>query len=236
MIEVNDLWVYYSSIPVLRGVSIKVKSRDIISIVGPNGAGKSTLLKSIIGYVKPSRGKIFLNGKDISGINPDEAVRLGIVYVPERKRIFPELSVEKNLLIGSYIRGIDRDRSKELLEFVFELFPNLRVKRNKPAAILSGGEAQMVAVGRGIMSDPSILLLDEPSLGLAPKIVSLIYDAIIKLNRSQGTTIVIADQIIKALEVSSYGYVINNGIVIEQGEREYLLSKKVITDIYFKYS
>jgi len=235
VLSVRDLWVHYYSNPALRGVDIEVPEGSIVAIIGPNGSGKSTLLRSIIGYVKPSRGKVLFRGSDITGLDPPETLRMGIVYVPERRRVFPELSVEKNLLIGSYIRGIDRRRTKELLDLVYSLFPNLRLKRDKPAAILSGGEAQMVAVGRGIMSDPDILLLDEPSLGLAPKIIASIYDAILKLNRSSGMTIVVTDQTLKALEISNYGYVISNGVIIEKGDKGYLIEHKKIVDLYFKY-
>lgn len=140
LLSVRDLWVHYSSNPALRGVGIEVPEGGVVAIIGPNGSGKSTLLKSIIGYVKPSRGRVFFRGEDITGLDPSKALRMGIVYVPERRRVFPELSVEKNLLIGSYIRGVDKRRSRELLDLVYSLFPNLRVKRSKPAAVLSGGE------------------------------------------------------------------------------------------------
>ncbi len=236
LLSVRDLWVHYSSNPALRGVDIEVPEGGVVAIIGPNGSGKSTLLKSIIGYVKPSRGRVVFRGEDITGLDPSKALRMGIVYVPERRRVFPELSVEKNLLIGSYIRGVDKRRSRELLDLVYSLFPNLRVKRSKPAAVLSGGEAQMVAVGRGIMSDPEVLLLDEPSLGLAPRVVASIYDAVSRLNRSRGVTVVVADQMLRALEISSHGYVISNGVVIEHGDREYLMRHKTIVDVYFKYS
>jgi branched-chain amino acid transport system ATP-binding protein len=226
ILEVKNIKVRYSGLPVLQGVSLSVNSGETVCVVGANGAGKSTLLRAIMGTQRAFEGQILFSGKEIQQLRTEEIVRLGIVYVPEEKMLFRPLAVEENLMLGAYILS-DQHRIQENLDFVYALFPRLKERRLQPASTLSGGEQQMVAIGRGLMSRPQILMLDEPSLGLAPKLVDEVLDTVRRL-KAQGMTILLVEQNVReALDLADRGYVIQTGrIVGEGGGKELLASDK----------
>jgi len=226
ILEVKNIKVRYSGLPVLQGVSLSVNFSETVCVVGANGAGKSTLLRAIMGTQRAFEGQILFSGKEIQRLRTEEIVRLGIVYVPEEKMLFRPLSVEENLMLGAYILA-DAHRIQENLDFVYTLFPRLKERRLQPASTLSGGEQQMVAIGRGLMSRPQILMLDEPSLGLAPKLVDEVLDTVRRL-KAEGMTILLVEQNVReALDLADRGYVIQTGrIVGEGGGKELLASDK----------
>jgi branched-chain amino acid transport system ATP-binding protein len=224
ILEVRNIRVRYSGLPVLQGLSLSVNSGETVCVVGSNGAGKSTLLRAIMGTQRAFEGQILFSGKEIQRLRTEEIVRLGIAYVPEEKMLFRPLAVEENLMLGAYILS-DSRRIQENLDFVYTLFPRLRERRLQPASTLSGGEQQMVAIGRGLMSRPQVLMLDEPSLGLAPKLVDEVLDTVRRL-KSEGMTILLVEQNVReALDLSDRGYVIQTGRMVgEGGGRELLAS------------
>ena len=226
ILEVKNIKVRYSGLPVLQGVSLSVNSGETVCVVGANGAGKSTLLRAIMGTQRAFEGQILFSGREIQQLRTEEIVRLGIVYVPEEKMLFRPLAVEENLMLGAYILS-DQHRIQENLAFVYALFPRLKERRLQPASTLSGGEQQMVAIGRGLMSRPQILMLDEPSLGLAPKLVDEVLDTVRRL-KAEGMTILLVEQNVReALDLADRGYVIQTGrIVGEGGGKELLASDK----------
>ena len=226
ILEVKNIKVRYSGLPVLQGVSLSVNSGETVCVVGANGAGKSTLLRAIMGTQRAFEGQILFSGKEIQQLRTEEIVRLGIVYVPEEKMLFRPLAVEENLMLGAYILSYQH-RIQENLDFVYALFPRLKERRLQPASTLSGGEQQMVAIGRGLMSRPQILMLDEPSLGLAPKLVDEVLDTVRRL-KAEGMTILLVEQNVReALDLADRGYVIQTGrIVGEGGGKELLASDK----------
>jgi branched-chain amino acid transport system ATP-binding protein len=200
-----------------------VNSGETVCVVGANGAGKSTLLRAVMGTQRAFEGQILFSGKEIQRLRTEEIVRLGIVYVPEEKMLFRPLAVEENLMLGAYILT-DANRVQENLDFVYTLFPRLRERRLQPASTLSGGEQQMVAIGRGLMSRPRILMLDEPSLGLAPKLVDEVLDTVRRL-KQQGMTILLVEQNVReALDLADRGYVIQTGRMVGQGTGKELLA------------
>lgn len=225
--DVKDIKVRYSGLPVIQGVSIYVNSGETVCVVGANGAGKSTLLKAIMATVKIFDGSILLNGKEINNLNTEKIVAMGIVYVPEERMLFSPMSVEENLLLGAYTLN-DGNRTGDNLQFVYNLFPRLKERRTQAASTLSGGEQQMVAIGRGLMSNPKILMLDEPSLGLAPRLVDEVLDTVKKL-KEQGMTILIVEQNVReALEFSDRGYVLQTGRIVLEGKGQELLDSDVV--------
>lgn len=211
MLELKGVNTYYGNIQALKGVDIRVDEGEIITLIGANGAGKSTTLMSICGIVQPKSGEIVFQGRDIAGMDPDAIVGLGISQVPEGRRIFPHLTVRENLDMGALLRrdteGIRRD-----LDYVYELFPILAERRNQPGGTLSGGEQQMLAISRALMARPKLLLLDEPSLGLAPLIVRQIFEVIKTINEENGTTVFLVEQNANlALQLAHRGYVMETG-------------------------
>jgi branched-chain amino acid transport system ATP-binding protein len=225
--DVKDIKVRYSGLPVIQGVSIYVNSGETVCVVGANGAGKSTLLKAIMATVKIVEGSILFNGKEINNLNTEKIVSMGIVYVPEERMLFSPMSVEENLLLGAYTLN-DGNRTGDNLQFVYNLFPRLKERRTQAASTLSGGEQQMVAIGRGLMSNPKILMLDEPSLGLAPRLVDEVLDTVKKL-KEQGMTILIVEQNVReALEFSDRGYVLQTGRIVLEGKGQELLDSDVV--------
>lgn len=213
----------YSGLPVLQGLSLSVNSGETVCVVGANGAGKSTLLRAIMGTQRAFEGQILFSGKEIQRLRTEEIVRLGIVYVPEEKMLFRPLAVEENLMLGAYILS-DVHRIQENLDFVYTLFPRLKERRLQPASTLSGGEQQMVAIGRGLMSRPQVLMLDEPSLGLAPKLVDEVLDTIRRL-KEEGMTILLVEQNVReALDLADRGYVIQTGRMVGEGSGKELLA------------
>jgi len=223
ILEVKNIKVRYSGLPVLQGVSLSVNSGETVCVVGANGAGKSTLLRAVMGTQRAFEGQILFSGTEIQRLRTEEIVRLGIVYVPEEKMLFRPLAVEENLLLGAYILS-DPHRIRENLDFVYALFPRLKERRLQPASTLSGGEQQMVAIGRGLMSRPQILMLDEPSLGLAPKLVDEVLDTVRRL-KQQGMTILLVEQNVReALDLADRGYVIQTGRMVGEGTGKELLA------------
>jgi branched-chain amino acid transport system ATP-binding protein len=221
LLAIRDLSVSYGAVVALRDVALEVRRGEIATVLGPNGAGKSTLLKTIAGVLAPARGEIVVDGGRIDGAPAEEVVRRGLALVPEGRMVFPRLTVAENLQVGAHARR-DRDAVATTLERVLEMFPVLRARARQAAGTLSGGEQQQLAIARAMMSEPSLLLLDEPSLGLAPIVVDLVFDLIAELRR-QGTTILLVEQNVhRALEVADHGAVIAVGRVVLQGSAKEL--------------
>jgi len=232
VLSVRNLESYYGPIMAIRGVSLDVREGQIVTVLGANGAGKTTLLKTISGVMEPEKGEIFYNGRDIAGAEPDEVVRAGIVHVPEGREVFPLLNVEENLAMGAYTRR-DAGGVREDTEMVFSYFPILKERRRQAAGTLSGGQQQMLAIGRGLMARPKLMLLDEPSLGLSPLLVSEIFDIIGRLNREQKVTMMLVEQnAIVALDVADYGYVMELGRIVMADEAQRLLQSKDVQEFY----
>ena len=231
MLELKGLSVYYGGIHALQGIDLKVDDGKIITLIGANGAGKSTTLNSIIGLVKPTSGKVIWNGEDISGKDPKDIVSRGLVLIPEGRRIFPNLTVNENLTLGAYAKNDKAEIEKER-QRCFELFPRLKERHKQQGGTLSGGEQQMLSVARGLMSRPKILMLDEPSLGLAPIISKMIFDIIKEINQ-EGTTILLVEQNAHAaLEIADYAYVLETGIIAMQNTGEALLKDDSVRKAY----
>lgn len=223
LLEIDDIWVRYSGMPVIQGISLAVDSGETVCVVGANGAGKSTLLRAVMGKQPPYRGRIRFEGQEIHRLSTEEVVRLGIVYVPEEKMLFGPLSVEENLKLGAYILR-DHQRIGQNLDFVFSLFPRMQERRRQPVTTLSGGEQQMVAIGRGLMSNPRILMLDEPSLGLAPILVDEVLDTVRRLKKEGMTILLVEQNVREALELADRGYVLQTGRIKAEGSGEELLA------------
>jgi branched-chain amino acid transport system ATP-binding protein len=213
MLKLTDIHTYYGNIHALKGIDIEIKEGEIISLIGANGAGKSTTLMTTCGIVPAKKGKIEFKGQDISALSPDKIVALGICQVPEGRRIFPYLTVAENLDMGAFLRN-DKNEIEKDLSYVYDLFPILAERKNQAGGTLSGGEQQMLAISRALMARPNVLLLDEPSLGLAPIIVKQIFDIIKQINKEQNTTIFIVEQNANlALQAAHRGYVMENGTI-----------------------
>jgi branched-chain amino acid transport system ATP-binding protein len=227
MLEVQNIEVRYSGLPVIQDISLNVREGELVSVVGGNGAGKSTLFKAIMGVLRPTRGEITFRGETVSGKTTAEIVRRGVVCIPEDRKLFRPLSVEENLRLGAYILK-DRHQHLTLMEEVFALFPRLKERRRQPAATLSGGEQQMLAIGRGLMADPKLLLLDEPSLGLAPLLVDEVFKVVKKL-KERGMTILLVEQNVReALEICSRGYILQTGRIVQEGTGTELLQSNAV--------
>ena len=232
LLRLDNLESNYGAVRALRGISMEVAKGSIVALLGANGAGKSTTLKAISGMVKPSAGRIEYDGEVIAGKTPNQIVKRGIALVPEGRRIFKDLSVNENLRMGSYIRK-DKAGIQSDLELFFELFPALSERSKQLGGSLSGGEQQMLAIGRGLMARPNLLLLDEPSLGLAPVLVSNIFEALGKINRENGTTLLIVEQNANiAMKNSSFGYVLQVGRIAVQGSSDELREKQEVVNSY----
>ena len=233
MLKLNGIHTFYGPIEALRGVDIEVKQGEIVSLIGNNGAGKSTTLMTISGILKPEAGDIIFEGKSIMGIPPHRIVEMGISQVPEGRRIFPRLTIKENLEMGAYTKfKVQSSEFKVQLDKIFELFPVLKERQKQPGGTLSGGEQQMLAIGRALMSNPKLLLLDEPSLGLAPIIVSKIFRTIKEINR-EGVTVLLVEQNARAaLKLSNRGYVLENGNVALEGTADKLLNNEQVRMAY----
>ena len=211
LLEVEDLHTFYGNIEALKGISLRVGEGEVVTLIGANGAGKTTTLRSISGLTPPRTGMVRFRGRDISVTPPQDIVRMGISHAPEGRRVFPRMTVIDNLMLGAFLRR--DDGIQEDLERVFKLFPRLEERRKQKGGTMSGGEQQMLAIGRALMANPDLLLLDEPSMGLAPILVERIYETIAEINR-QGTTILLVEQNANfALEISARGYVLETGQV-----------------------
>ncbi len=238
MLEVNNIEVVYNDvILVLKGISLSVPDKGIVALLGANGAGKSTVLKAISGLLQNQNGEltggaISFAGQPIHDRDPDRIVKLGISMVPEGRRIFDDLTVQENLLIGSYVRP-DRDGVKQDLAMVYQYFPVLAERRHQRSVYLSGGEQQMLAVGRALMSQPRLIMLDEPSLGLAPLLVRSIFDILSRINQEHGTSLLLVEQNARlALNFASYGYIMENGRIMLDGSSQELMQNQDVREFY----
>ena len=229
-LEVTGLEVAYGKITALRGASLTVDRSEIVTLIGANGAGKSTTVRTLAGLNRPVAGRVVFDGKDTIGQPPEEIVRRGLILAPEGRRIFPRMSVHENLIMGAYTRrdaGIKAD-----IERAFTLFPRLKEREKQLAGSLSGGEQQMLAIGRALMAKPKLLMLDEPSLGLAPILVEQIFTIILEIN-SQGTTVLLVEQnAYKALEIAHRGYVLETGVIVQTGTGKELLASEDVQKAY----
>lgn len=231
MLKVSNVEAFYGRIQALRGINLEIKEKEIVTLVGSNGAGKTTLLKTICGLIKPKSGSIIFDNKEITNMNPHEIVKLGLSMSPEGRQIFPKMTVEENLELGAYTRK-EKNEIKESYEKMYSLFPRLYERRTQAAGTMSGGEQQMLAIGRALMSKPKLLLLDEPSLGLAPLLVEVIFELIKEIN-NQGTTILLIEQNARmALNIAHRGYVIETGKIVLEDEAYALLQSEAIKNAY----
>lgn len=231
MLELNDIRTFYGPIEALKGITLKINQGEIVCLIGNNGAGKSTTLMAISGILKPKAGTISFIGSDISDMPPHSIVEMGISHVPEGRRIFPKLTVKENLEIGAYSRHRDH-RLKARMIKAYDLFPVLKEREKQLGGTLSGGEQQMLAISRALMSDPKLLLLDEPSLGLAPIIVSRIFKAIQEINKEGVTILLVEQNAHAALNLSSRGYVLENGRIRMHGQGKDLLNSEEVKKAY----
>jgi branched-chain amino acid transport system ATP-binding protein len=227
MLKVSEIEVRYSGVPIIHNVSLEVNKGELVSVVGSNGAGKSTLLKTIAGALHPTKGSIRFENKEIGRLSTPDIVKEGITYIPEARLIFGPLSVEENLEIGAYILNNDAEMKKNL-ESIYHLFPRLKERRLQLGGTLSGGEQQMLAIGRGLMSNPKLLMLDEPSLGLMPKLVDEMLEAVAKLKTAGLTILLVEQKVRESLELSDRGYVLQTGRTIHDGTGKDLLNAEVI--------
>ena len=232
LLEINDLIVLYGEIEALRGVSLKVDTGQVVTLLGSNGAGKSTTLRAISGLAKPAAGEILFEGKSIVGLGPEAIVRLGISHVPEGRRVFPGLTVKENIMLGASNRRVAKSQLAREADAMFDLFPDIRAFADKLGWTLSGGQLQMVAVARGLMAKPRLLLLDEPSLGLAPVIVQKVFSIIAEIRR-RGTTVLLVEQNARmALSVADRGYVLETGRLAVSGKPAELWSNDAVRAAY----
>jgi branched-chain amino acid transport system ATP-binding protein len=236
LLDVRNLETFYGPVMALRGVSIEVPEGSIVTILGANGAGKTTLMKTVSGALAPHKGNIQFRGQRIDGLEPDVLVKRGIAHVPEGREVFPFLTVAENLIMGAYTRRDKAEISRDI-EMVYDYFPILRERRQQNAGTLSGGQQQMLAIGRGLMSRPSLMLLDEPSLGLSPLLVQEIFAIVRRLNQEQGVTILLVEQNANvALQTADYGYVLETGRIVMAGSAEKLLNSDDIREFYLGQS
>ena len=232
LLTVSNVETAYGPILAIRGVSFAVPAGSIVTILGANGAGKTTILKTVSGVMDPQKGTVVFNGREIQRMDPDQVVRLGLSHVPEGREVFPFLSVRENLRMGAYTRT-DTDGVARDLEMVHEYFPVLRARAEQRAGALSGGEQQMLAISRALMARPKMMLLDEPSLGLAPKLVKEIFEIIVRINREQGVTVLLVEQNANmALHIADYGYVLEVGRIVMEDSCARLLEKEDIKEFY----
>ena len=232
MLKIDAVDVYYDGLQALYSVSLEIKAQEFVCILGPNGAGKSTLLQTIAGLLHPEKGSIFYEDRPIHTLESYHVSSLGLALIPEEGWLFGQMSVEENLLMGAYPKAARKHINRQM-DFVFDLFPILSERRKQPAENLSGGQRQMVAVGRGLMCNPKLLLLDEPSLGLAPIVINDILNALVRINQEEKTTILLTEQnIFHALKISQRGYLLENGKLTMKGQSEELLGNKHIKKNY----
>ena len=236
VLQIDNLESYYGQIMALRGVSLKVMKGQIVTVLGANGAGKTTLLKTVSGVLDPEKGTVKLEGREIQNLEADQIVSDGIVHVPEGREIFPLMTVGENIGMGAYTRGA-RQAVMEDLEMVYSYFPILKERRSQAAGTLSGGQQQMLAIGRGLMARPKLMLLDEPSLGLSPLLTQEIFEIIVRLNREQGVTMMLVEQNARvALDTADYGYVMELGRIVMADTAEVLDGSKDVQEFYLGVS
>ncbi len=232
VLSMKNIETFYGPIMAIRGVSIEVPKGQIVTILGANGAGKTTLMKTVSGVMDPEKGQVVLEGQEIQGKDPDHIVRAGVAHVPEGREVFPFLTVHENLMMGAYTRK-DRENIADDIDMVFEYFPILKERRDQQAGTMSGGQQQMLAIGRGLMAKPKVMLLDEPSLGLSPLLVQEIFAIIKRLNAEQSVTMMLVEQNANvALKAAHYGYVLEIGRIVMAGEAKQLLASQDIQEFY----
>jgi branched-chain amino acid transport system ATP-binding protein len=235
LLRVHEIETYYGRAQALKGISMEVATGELNTILGANGAGKTTLLRTISGLLPPRRGSVEFEGKRIEHLNPETIVRLGLSHCPEGRKLFPQMTVFKNLILGAYVRREDKKGIEETIEKVFDLFGILQERKGQLAGTLSGGEQQMLAIGRALMSSPKLLMLDEPSLGIAPLLVARIFEVIKEINRG-GTTILLVEQnAAVALNIADRGYVMETGEIVLAGRAEQLLNEEKVKQAYLGF-
>ncbi len=230
MLKVSDIHVYYDAIQALKGVSFSVAKGELVTLLGANGAGKTTTLKTLSGLLRPRRGTMVLEGEALEKVEPHEIVRRGVAHVPEGRKVFPRFTVRENLEVGGYTRA--KGELGADIEYVFTMFPRLKERHKQYAGTLSGGEQQMLAIGRALMAKPKLLLLDEPSMGLAPKIVEQILETIRAINQAGVTVLLVEQNAAMALAISHRGYVLETGLVILEGSAEELAGNDLVRQAY----
>ena len=231
MLEVKDLQVFYGMIQAIKGISFEVNEGETVALIGANGAGKTTILHTVTGLLSPKKGSVVFEGKEITKIPAHKIVSLGMAHVPEGRRVFAQLSVYQNLKMGAYTRK-DKAEIDEMLETVYKRFPRLKERQNQMAGTLSGGEQQMLAMGRALMSKPKIVLLDEPSMGLSPILVNEIFDIIQSLNKAGTTVLLVEQNAKKALSIADRAYVLETGRIVQSGDAQVLLNDESIKKAY----
>jgi ABC-type branched-subunit amino acid transport system ATPase component len=231
LLRAESITAGYGKMAILHDVTVEVRVGEMVSVIGPNGAGKSTAFKTIVGFLRPTGGRVRFDGQDLGGLRPDQVLHRGLAYVPQGRIVFPQMTVLENLEMGAYIER-DGHRVREALERVYALFPILAERRSQKAGTMSGGEQQMVAIGRALMTTPKLILLDEPSLGLAPKFVSLIFDKLVEMKRAGYTMMVVEQNAAKALAVADRGYVLELGRNRFEGTGRALLENPEVKRLY----
>ena len=231
LLAMEDVRASYGDFQALFNITLEIRAGEIVTLIGANGAGKTTTLRVISGLLRSQHGQLRFEGKDISGLPPHEIVMRGVSHVPEGRQLFPHMSVEENLALGAYIARV-RPRLKDAMEQQFELFPRLKERRGQLAGTLSGGEQQMVAIARGLMAAPTLLLLDEPSLGLAHKIVEEVFAKVQQIGKSGLTVLIVEQNVVDGLSISDRGYVVENGTITLHGTPKELLSNEQIREAY----
>ena len=231
MLEVKDLQVYYGMIQAIKGISFEVNEGETVALIGANGAGKTTILHTVTGLLSPKQGSVVFEGKEITKVPAHKIVSLGMAHVPEGRRVFAQLSVYQNLKMGAYTRKY-KVEIDEMLETVYKRFPRLKERQNQMAGTLSGGEQQMLAMGRALMSKPKIVLLDEPSMGLSPILVNEIFDIIQSLNKSGTTVLLVEQNAKKALSIADRAYVLETGRIVQSGDAQVLMNDESIKKAY----
>ena len=232
LLQLNNVESAYGPVRAIRGVSLRVQRGQIATVLGSNGAGKTTVLKTISGILDPRKGSVHFKGENITAMDPAHIVQRGLVHVPEGREVFPLLSVRDNLLMGAYTRS-DRDGVARDMETAFGYFPILRERATQPAGLLSGGQQQMLAIARALLSNPDLMLLDEPSLGLSPKLTQEIFEIVLRINRERGTTLLVVEQNANmALNVADYGFVLESGRIVMEDTCARLLEKDDIKEFY----
>ncbi len=231
LLEMKNVTAFYRDFQALFGITLRVQAGEIVALIGANGAGKTTILRIISGLLRPSQGSLQFEGEDISKVPPHRTVERGISHVPEARQLFPHMSVEENLALGAYIPRC-RPKQKELMEQQFSLFPRLKERRKQMAGTLSGGEQQMVAIARALMAQPTLLLLDEPSLGLAPKVAEEVLGRVQEVGRSGVTVLLVEQNVVDGLSISGRGYVVENGSITLEGSSKDLLANEKVRTAY----
>lgn len=231
LLNLSDIFIHYQKVAAVQGISIELEEGQLVTLIGSNGAGKSTTLRTISGLVRPSDGEIWYDGQRIDGFSPDKILKMGIAHVPEGRRVFPGLTVMENLYTGAFVRS-DKEGIKRDLQNVFEHFPVLKARRNQVAKTMSGGEQQMLAIGRALMSNPRVLMLDEPSLGLAPLVVQEIARILIDINQKGVSVILVEQNAEMALNLAHYGYVLETGRIALHGKASELKDNEHVRKAY----